>query len=74
MNLIPCSVSVASILDCRIVGSLDLLLLEKARLYKGFTVNMLEDRIRLGICDEHKEIDKSLWKRWERLLDRTAMF
>jgi len=73
VNLIPCSVSVASILDCRIAGSLDLLLLEKARLYKGFTVNMLEDRIRLGICDEHKEIDKSLVEEVERLLDRTAL-
>ena len=73
VNLIPYSLSVASMLDCRILGSLNLLLLEKVRLYKGFTVNILEDRLRLGICDEHKEIDKSILTDTEGLLDRTVL-
>ena len=73
VNFIPCSVSVASLIDCRISGSLDLLMLEKARLYKGFTGNILEDRLRMGICDEHKEIDKSFIAELEVILDRSTL-
>jgi hypothetical protein len=73
VNFIPRSVSVASLVDCRISGSLDLLMLEKARLYKGFTGNILEDRLRFGICDDHKEIDKSFISELEVLLDRSTL-
>jgi len=73
VNFIPSSVSVASMIDCRIIGSLNLLMFEKARLYKGFTGDILEDRLRFGICDEHKEIDKALIGELETVLDRSAL-